>query len=524
MRFGWGFPSKPRGIGSWVDAADMTALVSSRRRNASLLAVLAALLGFAALPAIAVAAPEEGDGVLKVSPDPIVLPTTTAGFQSNVQSVTIGYEGEGEVSINEVTIEGAESGEFYFQGSNCGNLADGQSCEAWLAMKPTTTGLKQASLVVQFNGLRPGASFEVSGEGVAPELSFEPGSYDFGLQRANRESVSTTLTVKNDGAAPVQPNNFEIAGPGHEAFWFGNLGCSGQWLEPGQSCSVQVWFYPRERAEYEAEVRATVNGSSFAAAISGEGGGAVIEALENPVAFGAATAGSAGTVRTVSLRNVGNLPEMFFIGVLAGGDAASFRLLSENCTMVSLPPGGTCSAKVRFSPDGAGAKSAHLAFFGDGEGGMLIQLEGEGLAADATLAPSSFDFGAVTVGGRSAAHAFVVRNGGGASLALDRVVLTGPNVEQFAISGDGCTGAILAPGAECVVWARFVPRSAGAKQATLRIGGPSATLIAALAGSAGGGGAEPVSHRVRRSRFARGTTIDARKARLLHRKARHDRR
>jgi hypothetical protein len=498
----------------------MAPLVRSRRQIVTLLAVLAALLGFAALPAMAAAAPEEGNGVLKASPDPIVLPTTTAGSQSNTQTVAIGYEGEGEVFINKVMIEGAESGEFFLQGSNCGQLANGQTCEAWLGLKPGSVGHKQAELVVQFD-VRPSASFEISGDAVAPELSFEPSSYDFGLQRANRESVSTDLTVENTGAAGVQVSSYELAGPVRESFWFGNSDCSGRWLQPGETCSIQVWFYPHERSPYEAELRVSANGASFGAAISGEGGGAVIEALENPVDFGPATAGSAGSVRTVTLRNTGNLPESFFIGVLAGGDAASFHLLGENCTLVSLAPGGTCTAKVRFSPDSAGAKAAHLAFFGEGEGGVLIQLEGEGLPAGATLLPSSFDFGTVAVGGRSAAHAFVVRNGGAASLALERVALVGPNVEQFAISGDGCTGATLEPGGECVVWTRFVPRSAGAKQATLRISGPSATLTAALAGSASGGGAEPASHRVRRSRFARGTTIDARRARFLHRKARH---
>ncbi|HVO55713.1 MAG TPA: choice-of-anchor D domain-containing protein [Solirubrobacterales bacterium] len=502
----------------------MNALVPRASRIGSPVAVLAALLCLVAMPAVATAAPpEEGNGTLKVSPDPIVLPTTTAGYQSNLQTVTIGYEGEGEVFINQVRIEGGENDQFFLQGSNCNSLANGQSCEAWLGMKPGSAGHKQSHLVVQF-GERPVASFEISGDAVAPELSFEPGSYDFGLQRANRESVSTTFTVRNTGAAGLQVNSYELTGPVRESFWFGNSECSGRWLEPGETCSIQVWFYPHERTPYEAELRVSVNGASFGADLEGEGGGAVIE-VESPVDFGTATAGAAGTVRTVTLRNVGNLPETFFIGVLAGGDAASFHLLGENCTLVSLSPGASCTARVLFSPDSAGAKSGHLAFFGDGEGGVLIQLKGNGVAPGATLLPSSFDFGSVVVGGRSAANAFVVRNDGVASMALQNVVLVGANVEQFAISGDGCTGVTLDPGSQCVVWARFVPRSTGAKQAVLRVSGPSGTLTAALSGSATkAGGAQPSAQPVRhRGRFARGKTLDARRAHSPHRGVRSHR-
>ncbi len=497
--------------------------IAPSKRTGALVLVLA-LLVLGALPALAAAAPEEGDGTLTVSPaEPIALPTTTAGYQSVQQTVKLSYEGEGEVFIDKVTVEGEDSGEFFLNGSNCGYLAGGQSCEAWVGLKPTTVGEKHAYLVVQF-GLRPSAAFALSGRAVAPQLSFTPAEYDFGLHRVNRESSGTMLELTNTGEAGVQTSSFEIVGPGHEVFWLGGGNCWGAWLEPGQSCAVQVEFGPRARTTYEAEVRATVNGSTFAAPISGRGGAAVTEALENPVGFAPTTVGSGGEVRTVTLRNVGDLPEAFFIGVLAGGDAASFRLLDENCTLVPLAPGGSCTAHVRFTPDSPGHKVARLAFFGDGEGGMMVQVEGDGVAAAATLLPSSFDFGSLTPGARSAAHAFVFRNDSASPLALDRVGLVGADVDQFALSGDECTGATLAPGGECAVHVRFAPDSAGAKLAMLRVSGPAATLSAALAGTGAGAEPGPVPVGPRRAhRVVRGETIWAGKSRLLHRHGRHDR-
>lgn len=492
----------------------------------SLALVLAALLVGAALPATAAAAPEEGSGLLEASPDPLTLPTTTVGYQSSNQTVSLGYEGEGEVWIEKLTIEGAESGEFMYNGSNCTSpLGNGASCQAWIALKPTSAGDKQATLVVDYSGARPDDSFAIGGRGAAPSLGLSPSSYDFGLHRINRESSSTSIQLTNTGEAGLQPNGFDVQGDS-EAFWVDNGACW-TWLEPGQSCWLQVWFNPHARVDYQAEVRAWVNGTPFAATVEGRGGAPVVEALENPVDFGGATVGGSGPVKTVTLHNSGDLPEFFFIGVIAGGDAASFKLLDESCTLVELAPGDSCSAHVRFTPDSAGPKAARLAFFGDGEGGMLVQVEGEGIAPAATLLPPSFDFGALAPGSRSPAHEFTLRNDGAAPFAVDRVAIAGADVDQFALSGDECSGAALAPGEQCAVRVRFAPDSAGAKHATLRLIGPSGTLTAALAGAGAaqlqpaGGDPDPprpARRADRRARFVRGETLDARHARFLHRK------
>jgi hypothetical protein len=447
-------------------------------------AVLVLLLTALALPASSLAAPEEGPGTLTVSPDPVVLPTTTVGNQSQAQVLTLGYEGEGVASINKVTIEGEEAGEFFFNGSSCSDLSNGQSCQVTLGTKPSSVGAKQTLLVVTFNGERPTVNYPISYEAVPPQLSITPATYDFGLQRINRESQSTTFQIENGGAAEVQFGSFEISGPGSSAFWTGNSNCWGTWLAPGQSCSMQIWFNPNERTTYEAELRAWANGSVFSATVTGQGGRPIVEAVENPVDFGTTTVGASGEVRTITLKNVGDLPESFFIGVLAGGDSGSFRLLDENCTSAPLVPNGTCTAHVRFSPDGPGVKTARVAFFGDGEGGMLVQVSGEGVLPALSISPQSFDFGSQTAGTKSAPQEFVVGNPGTTRVDLNRVWIGGAELDQFVISGDECSGASLAPGEECSVRVRFAPDGNDAKQATLRVSGDAPTLVALLSGTA----------------------------------------
>ena len=450
--------------------------------------ILVLLLTAAALiPARALAAPPEGgegSGTpLIITPEAVSFPKTTVGYQAPTQEVQILNKGEG-VSIGKIAIEGGE-GSFSLQGSTCGYLGEGEWCTVWIGFSPGSEGEQSATAEVLFSGERPNQAFTVNGTAVPPKLSFAPESYDFGLQPANYESVSTAIKIVNDGEGAVKLGDFEIGGPDSYVFWMGDSDCWGSSLEPGEACTMEVSFGPRDRTSYDAELRARVGPWTFSAPLSGEGGAAVIEAPENPVAFAPVTVGAKGPVRTITLTNSGNVPASFFISIIAGGDAGSFKLLDEDCSAAPLEPAGTCSAHVQFAPESVGPKTARLAFFGDGSDGMMVFLQGEGQAAAATLLPGSHDFGTQVAGGKSAAQAFAVHNDGSGALALDRVEIVGADPDQFAIAGEECSDTVLGPGEECQVRVRFAPGSAGAKAAKLRVRGAAGSLSSALSGLGG---------------------------------------
>lgn len=339
-----------------------------------------------ALPKLALAAPLEGPGTVMIAPDPLVVPATTVGNQGEWLAVDVSYEGEGEAAIDKISLLGEGAGEFSSNGSDCGTLSGGQHCTAWFALKPTTLGTKEATLEVRFQGERAAELRPISGRSVPPQLSFGPASHDFGVQRVNRDSVGANFQLTNTGEAPVSPSSIEISGDS-DVFWTGNSDC---WtlLAPGASCSMQVWFGPREPRGYAAQLRVWANGEVFSADLSGRGGRAIVGPGTNPVDFGAVAVDSGGVIKTVTLSNSGDLATSFFIAVIAGGDTGSFQLLSESCTMIALAPSQSCSVRVRFDPDEAGPKSARFAMFGDGDDGVMVFLEGEGVAATPAVAGS----------------------------------------------------------------------------------------------------------------------------------------
>ncbi len=261
-----------------------------------------------------------------------------------------------------------------------------------------------------------GTAAPAEGEGGPPEaprppqLAFEPGSYDFGLQQANSNTSQAYLQLRNDGEAVAPVYSLEIAGPGSNAFWIGQSNCYGANLNPSETCSVQVNFNPNDAIPYDAQLRAgSEGGSSFSAELSGEGGRAVLGPAVDPTSFGATAVGSPGVTRAIEVTNRGNYPGSAFIAVIAGGAVGSFHLLDEDCTGIPLSPKASCTLLVNFRPLSSGVKTARLGLFGDSEGGAQITLTGIGTDPEsaAEAAKSTGPSGAVAsqpVGKRRPKH------------------------------------------------------------------------------------------------------------------------
>jgi hypothetical protein len=507
------------------------AAASSLAPYIALLALAAALLAAAVLPA---AGQAEEAPLLSLSPNPVEFAKTTAGTESAAREVDVYNAGPASVAIDQLLVEGPDQASFKVTGGNCGWLGADQHCTVWVAFTPSATGDRQAVLNVQPQEA-PAQTVPLAGTGVAAQISFTPGSHDFGIQRPN-ENVAGGLQLTNVGEAFVQVGSTGIGGPNSANFWISNSDCwNGRRLEPGASCNLQVSFNPWDMVAYAAELQASANGGTATAALSGIGGRAMLEPDSQPVALGDLGVGSEGAVRTIVLTNDGNFPGSFFIAVIAGGDAGSFQLLDESCTAAVVMPGASCVAHVRFRPQSAGPKLARLAFFGDSDGGAMVGLTGNGVAPAVTLAPAAHDFGSIVGGEKSAARAFAVRNDGSAPLELGDVRIVGADLDQFALTGEECSETTLAPGAECLVRVRFAPDSEGTKAAKLRIGSAGGSFLAALSGTGTGGeghpaddgraaGAAPLSsgasfpghHRAHR-RFSRGDDVAAVSGRALRR-------
>jgi hypothetical protein len=83
-----------------------------------------------------------------------------------------------------------------------------------------------------------------------------------------------------------------------------------------------------------------------------------------------------------------------------------------------------------------------------------------------TSYPPWFDFGAVTVG-QAASVTFSFTNHGATTSPPVTFMLNGPNYNEFSLTADTCTGAVLATGDSCTMTVVFAPISTGTKHGEL---------------------------------------------------------
>jgi len=86
-----------------------------------------------------------------------------------------------------------------------------------------------------------------------------------------------------------------------------------------------------------------------------------------------------------------------------------------------------------------------------------------------SVSPLAWDFGAVNVGAESPPLVVTAANTGCADLSLGTLVLSGPDVTQFRIQNDQCSGQTIPPRGSRTVEVVVQPTSVGTKTATLVI-------------------------------------------------------
>lgn len=208
---------------------------------------------------------------------------------------------------------------------------------------------------------------------------------------------------------------------------------------------------------------------------------AAFSADPSPVNFGDVTLGEASAPVDVKITNTGGVKSGVPTPSIAGGNAADFTLVGDDCDN-ALAAGQSCTASLRFTPGGAGARSASLEVAGT----TTASLSGTGLkAAELQVTPSSNDFGKVLIGSISDSKTFTVTNvGESPSSALN--ANTTDNQFGIPLPDDDCSTVVLDPGQTCTVDVNFGPNSHGDQSGSLEVSATEGgTATATLSGFGG---------------------------------------
>jgi hypothetical protein len=420
---------------------------------------------------------------------------------SNARAFTLMNNESTTLNISSIGFTGANGGDFSQTGGTCGtpptSLAAGASCTLSVTFTPSVLGLESATLTVNDNAPAPYSTLTSAlyGTGVV-DATLTPTTCDFRNVAIHTPSKTQTFTLGNNLLTPLNISSMGITGANAADFsqTGSTCGTAPTSVPGGASCIISVTFTPSvlgaESATLTINDNAPAPYNTFTSPLSGTG---VADATLGPTAydFHNLAINTPSNPETFTLRN-GQLTALNISSIgFTGANSADFSQTNTCGTLpTSLAAGASCTLSVTFTPSVPGAESATLTINDNAPAPyntLTSALFGTGVA-DATLRPTSLDFGNVAIHTPSSAQIFTLQNDELTALNISSIGFTGANSADFSQTNTcGTLPTSLAAGASCTISVTFTPSMLEVEKATLTVNNSAAaaqyqTLTSALRG------------------------------------------
>jgi PASTA domain/Abnormal spindle-like microcephaly-assoc'd, ASPM-SPD-2-Hydin len=201
----------------------------------------------------------------------IAFGSTALNFATKATTVTLANTGGAALPIASIALTGTNSGQFS-RTHNCGSsVAAGSTCTISVTFKPTSTGLKSASVTVTAGDGAGTKLVTLSGTGVRSAFSVSPTSLAFGNVAKGRTSLNKTVTITNTGTVVLPLTSITLAGTNPYQFTQTN-NCPAQ-VPVGGKCTSSVAFKPTYTGVKSANLTVTPGGGASAKSVALNGTG-----------------------------------------------------------------------------------------------------------------------------------------------------------------------------------------------------------------------------------------------------------
>ena len=208
-------------------------------------------------------------------------------------------------------------------------------------------------------------------------------------------------------------------------------------------------------------------------------------AMPAAVSFGSVAVGVGSSLVTRQVTSIGNAAVQLS-STVASSNPLEFTVVSTTCTAGAyvLPPNGTCSITLQFTPAASGARSGQINVVSNGIGSpQSFAVSGTGGTGgpppQGTLSvPASVNLGSQNVGVQSAGTGFSLLNPSGTAVTVSSIVSS--SASEFPVVGNTC-GTVPA-GGSCNVTVAFRPAAAGSRTGSVSVtsngtGSPQSILL-----------------------------------------------
>jgi hypothetical protein len=330
---------------------------------------------------------------ITITPTSLTFGDQVQGTTSAVQNVTYQNGGSGAVTVNNVTITGADPSDFTIISANCiGNpLAPTTNCSVSVEFTPQGTGLRTANLVFTDTDTGSPRVVPLSGTGLSPAPVVclgSSGEIVFSNTAVNVAGAPQTIVVTNCGTAALTITSVGFVGSETNDFSDVSSCPLPATVAPGSDCSIAITFTPTATGLREAtlQIYNSANPSVPVSVLCVGTGFIAAPALcaDSSVNFGSLTVGSTGLVQSLTITNCGTAPLVITNIAITAGNAGDF--IVSTCTNVlagstcaTIPTGGTYAVSLKFAPTAGGPRSATLAITDNiADGPQSITLTGNG--------------------------------------------------------------------------------------------------------------------------------------------------
>lgn len=469
-----------------------------------------------------------GQGVEPVPPTAELLPLShdfgqkLVGTTSAPQTFTVTNTGEQDLTIDSISIVGADATEFSHDATTGQVLAPMESMEFGVVFEPTVEAVRSAQLQVVTNDPNSPAVADLTGEGITTPAALyrvnaggpsvtdtegnvwsgDSGFFNTGKVYAKVREIAGTefdvlyQTERYDPASGQEMMYTFLVDPGdymvrlHFAEIYAGLSGAGQRLFAIQiedqvvldnfDIITEVGFAAAAMKEFNATVNDGNLNITFLHRVENPKvsgieifGGAVdptasVEVNPLVVSFGDVVVSGTGS-DVITITNTGDLSVTVDSIQIAGPDAAHFA--HDAAANYTLAPSEFVSFNIDFSPAVNGPLSASLVITTSADATpVAVALSGNGVSpGGVNVAPVAVDFGSVNIGNTSPARIFTVTNNDIASHEVSAIELGGADSAEFVISQAPALPILLAAGQSTTVDVAFAPSSGGAKAAQLTL-------------------------------------------------------
>lgn len=179
---------------------------------------------------------------VSLSPTSLSFGNQAVATTSAVKTVTVKNSGKGQLTFSNITITGADPGDFAQAINTCtGSIAPGKTCTISITFAPTATGTRSAKLELTDDAQGSPQTVPLSGSGQS-QATVSPATLTFAAETVGTTSAAKTVALTNNLSTAL---TFNITFTGADSGDFAETNACGSSVPAKSHCIISVKFSPK---------------------------------------------------------------------------------------------------------------------------------------------------------------------------------------------------------------------------------------------------------------------------------------